>query len=219
MVLRRKNALLLSLGMGPALALAQAAPPQAADLELRIERCSVLGDASARLACYDGLARTTPAKQAAGGAAVGVPDPGNDSKLVGKLVMPASTQPAEPPAAPADSAIPAKVAELTTIPPQDKVSRMVQWWELDRSAKRGVFNFRPHRDTYLLLANYSTSNNDAPFQEFSPDGLKSKHVELMYQLSFKMKMIEQAFGWPVDLWFGYTQESFWQAYNLSLIHI
>ena len=129
MLLRRKSALLLSLGMGPALALAQAAPPQAADLELRIERCSVLGDASARLACYDGLARTTPTKQAAGGAAVGVPDPGNDSKLVNNVVMPKSTQPAEPPPA-ADAAIPAKVAELTTIPPQDKVSRMVQWLSL-----------------------------------------------------------------------------------------
>ncbi|MBP1202315.1 phospholipase A1 [Duganella sp. 1411] len=214
MTVRRKTALLLSLGMGPALALAQAAAPEASDLELRIDRCAVLGDASARLACYDGLARTTPGKLAAGGAAVGVPDPGKDSKLVNALVMPASTQPGEPPAK-TDAAVPAKVAELTTIPPQDKVSRMVQWWELDRSAKRGVFNFRPHRDSYLLLANYSTSNNDTPFQEFSPDGLKSKHVELMYQLSFKMKMIEQAFGWPVDLWFGYTQESFWQAYNKS----
>ena len=215
MVLRRKTALLLSLGMGPALALAQGAKPPATDLELRIERCAVLGDASARLACYDGLSGTGPIAKAAGPAAVGVPDPGNDSKLVNGVVVPASTQPAEPPPAPAYAAIPAKVAELTTIPPQDKVSRMVQWWELDRSAKRGVFNFRPHRDTYLLLANYSTSNNDTPFQEFSPDGLKSKHVELMYQLSFKIKMMEQAFGWPVDLWFGYTQESFWQAYNRS----
>ncbi|MYM88495.1 phospholipase, partial [Rugamonas sp. FT82W] len=63
--------------MAPALALAQpAAPPAATDLELRIERCSVLGDASARLACYDGLAKAGPALKAAGGAAVGVPDPG-----------------------------------------------------------------------------------------------------------------------------------------------
>jgi phospholipase A1 len=90
---------------------------------------------------------------------------------------------------------------------------MVQWWELDRSAKRGVFNFRPHRDTYLLLANYSTSSNDAPFEEFTPAGVETKHVELTYQLSFKMKMIEQMLNTPVDLWFGYTQNSFWQAYN------
>jgi len=197
--------------MAPALAFAQSAtPPAATDLELRVERCSVLGDASARLACYDGLAKAGPAIQAAGGAAIGVPDPGKVSKLAVALTLPSSTQPAEPPAAPV---LPPKVAAITTIPPEDTVSRMVQWWELDRSAKRGVFNVRPHRETYLLLANYSSSSNDAPFEDFTPAGVKSKHVELTYQLSFKMKLIEQVLQTPVDLWFGYTQNSFWQAYN------
>ncbi|GJJ01878.1 phospholipase [Duganella rhizosphaerae] len=211
MTVPTKHALLLSLGLAPALALAQSATlPTASDLELRVERCSVLGDASARLACYDGLAKAGPALQAAGGAAVGVPDPGKISKLATALTLPSSTQPAEPPAAPV---LPAKVAAITTIPPEDTVSRMVQWWELDRSAKRGVFNVRPHRDTYLLLANYSTSSNDAPFDDFTPAGVKSQHTELTYQLSFKMKLIEQVLKTPVDLWFGYTQNSFWQAYN------
>ncbi|NVD71682.1 phospholipase A [Duganella sp. BJB1802] len=211
MTVPSKHALLLSLGLVPALALAQsAAPPAATDLELRIERCSVLGDASARLACYDALAKTGPALKSVGGAAVGVPDPGKVSKLATALTQPSSTQPDEPPAAPL---LPPKVAAITTIPPEDAVSRMVQWWELDRSSKRGVFNFRPHHDTYLLLANYSTSSNDAPFENFTPAGIKSQHTELTYQLSFKMKMIEQAFKTPVDLWFGYTQNSFWQAYN------
>lgn len=196
MQLQAKNILLLSLGMAPALALAQAS-----DLELRLERCAVLGDASARLACYDSLAKTTPAVQAAGDNAIAAPAAGSE---------PARTQPAAPPPAPQ---VPAKVAALTTIPPEDTVSRMVQEWELDRSAKRGVFNFRPHKDTYLLLANYSTSSNDAPFQDFTPAGIKSKHVELTYQISFKMKLIEQLMSTPVDLWFGYTQNSFWQAYN------
>ncbi|MES2163410.1 MAG: phospholipase A [Pseudomonadota bacterium] len=211
MTVPSKHALLLSLGMAPGLALAQSAtPPAATDLELRIERCSVLGDASARLACYDGLSKTGPALQAIGGAAVGAHDSGKISKIATALTLPSSTQPAEPPAAPV---LPAKVAAITTIPPEDTVSRMVQWWELDRSAKRGVFNVRPHRDTYLLLANYSTSSNDAPFDDFTPAGVKSQHTELTYQLSFKMKLIEQAFKTPIDLWFGYTQNSFWQAYN------
>jgi phospholipase A1 len=89
---------------------------------------------------------------------------------------------------------------------------MVQEWELDRAAKRRV-QFPPAHDTYLLLANYSTSSNDAPFKDFTPAGIKSKHVELTYQISFKMKLIEQLMSTPVDLWFGYTQNSFWQAYN------
>lgn len=204
-----KTTLFLTLGMAPVLALAQAS-----ELELRLERCSVLGDASARLACYDGLAKTAPTVQKAGDNAIVAPaaDANGTSGKVAEAAAdaPARTQPAAPPPEPK---VPPKVAALTTIPPEDTVSRMVQEWELDRSSKRGVFNFRPHHDTYLLLANYSTSSNDAPFREFTPAGIKSKHVELTYQISFKMKLIEQLLSTPVDLWFGYTQNSFWQAYN------
>lgn len=202
-----KTTLLLTLGMAPALALAQA---QVSDVELRLERCSVLGDASARLACYDGLAKNAPVVQKAGENAIVAPAADANNGTVASADAPARTQPAAPPPEPNVSP---KVAALTTIAPEDTVSRMVQEWELDRSSKRGVFNFRPHRPSYLLLANYSTSSNDTPFDEFTPGGIKSKHVELTYQISFKMKMIEQLLSTPVDLWFGYTQNSFWQAYN------
>src|SRR5206468_2161742 len=37
--------------------------------------------------------------------------------------------------------------------------------------------------------------------------------ELVFQLGFKLKLVEDAFDKPVDLWFGYTQNSFWQAVN------
>ncbi|HEV7813836.1 MAG TPA: phospholipase A [Janthinobacterium sp.] len=97
--------------------------------------------------------------------------------------------------------------------PESPISRTVQLWELDEASKRGLFVFRPHRDDYLLLANYSTSSNEAPFKDVTPAGIDAKHVELTFQLSFKMKMAEHIAGTPVDLWFGYTQNSFWQAYN------
>ncbi len=183
--------------LSPSLALAQ---EPANDLELRLERCAVLGDASARLACYDGLARKAPAAAPFGGPASGAADD----------APPARTQPSPPPPAPN---VPARIAAVTTIPPEAKVSPMVQGWELDQPSKRGAFNFRPHRDSYLLLANYSTSSNDGPFQDFTPAGLKSQHAELTYQISFKMKMLEQIGRTPLDLWFAYTQQSYWQAYN------
>jgi len=205
MRVRPKTTLLLSLGMVPALAFAQPS-----ELEIRMERCSVLGDASARLACYDGLAKAAPSVQAAGENAIVAPAADINAKVAEATDAPARTQPTPPPA---EAKVPTTVTQLTTIPPEDTVSRMVQEWELDRPSKRGVFNFRPHNDTYLLLANYSTNSNDAPFEEFTPGGIKSKHVELTYQISFKMKMIEHLLGTPVDLWFGYTQNSFWQAYN------
>ena len=38
-------------------------------------------------------------------------------------------------------------------------------------------------------------------------------TEAKFQLSFKMKLLEDVAGTPADFWFGYTQESNWQVYN------
>lgn len=179
----------------PLLLLCATGPSRASsDLELRLERCALLGDASARLACYDGLTK-------------------GPVLPVGSEVAALPADPTQPTAPPAPPALPPQLAKLAAVPSSASISHMTQLWELDSASKRGVFNFRPHRDTYILLANYSTSSNDAPFENFTPAGIKSQHTELMYQLSFKMKLMEQAAQTPIDLWFAYTQASFWQAYN------
>jgi Outer membrane phospholipase A len=45
---------------------------------------------------------------------------------------------------------------------------------------------------------------------YSPQ-YNGRHTELVFQLSFKLKLLH----WPDDggLYVGYTQKSFWQAYN------
>lgn len=188
--------LLAIAALSPSYVLAQVASdaPQSvtAPVEQTLERCALLGDPTNRLACYDALAKRAPA---ADGVAVA---PAAESPRSNVLVDPDASRQA-----------------AASAPAETQVSRLVPLWELDAGSKRGVFNFRPHRDTYLLLANYSNSINDGPFEEYTPAGIKSKHVELMYQLSFKMKAMETIAGSPVDLWFGYTQQSFWQAYNRS----
>ena len=157
----------------------------AGEIEQQMLRCSVLGDASARLSCFDALAKAPTSLEA--------------DKAVTKAEAVQETV-----------AAPAKAPE--TAP---EMSHMVQRWELDEASKRGKFVFRPHHDNYLLLANYSNGSNDEPFKNFTPAGVKSKHVELTYQLSMKMKLAEEVGGSPVDLWLAYTQQSFWQAYNRS----
>lgn len=170
-----------------------AAPLLAGELEQQVLRCSVLGEASVRLGCYDALAKAaTPSTDAA------VAKPGPSTAMAG--VQPA---PSAAPAGPQQTAA--------------AISDAIQHWELDDAARRGRFAFRPHRDNYLLLANYSSASNEQP-NGASPSGafpgrIKSQHVELNYQLSFKMKLVEKAFEAPLDLWFGYTQQSYWQAYN------
>ncbi|WP_295999967.1 phospholipase A [Rugamonas sp.] len=180
-----RTALLSALAFSPALS-------HATELEQSLERCAQLGDPSARLACFDGLAKAAPK--------------GDEAIVNAKAAAPASTQPLAP--APA---VAAAVAANTK--PEAQLSPTVQLWELDPAAKRGVFNFKPFHSNYLLLANYSSATNDTPFDAFTPGGLKSKHVELTYQLSLKMKALEQIGNLPIDLWLGYTQQSFWQAYN------
>lgn len=163
----------------------------AAELEQQLAHCSALADASARLGCYDALA------SAAADAAVPATPAGAATVSV----------------APAFPAPTVATGKTTTEQGADQISHTVQSWELDPNAKRGVFALKSYLDNYVLLANYSTSTNQAPFNPDTPNGLNLQKTELTYQLSFKMKMLENIAGSPVDLWLAYTQQSFWQAYN------
>ena len=178
-----------------------AAPVYADDLQQALLRCSVLSDVSARLGCFDAIAKNSAAP-VADSAPPGKP---------GSVTAPAAVAAAN--AAP-EVAV-AKAAALAAAPSVAPISRMEQDWELVPSARRGRFNVRPYRDTYLLIANFSTTTNDQPFADVEPTGtgLKSKRVELAYQISFKTKLLEGIQDTPLDLWAAYTQDSFWQAYN------
>lgn len=162
----------------------------AAEPEQYLQRCAVLGDASARLGCYDALAKELQkAEQTVGVPAAASPEAANAVAAA----MPSKPSP--------------KVQA-----PATPISRMSQDWELNNDANRGVYAVHPFRENYLLFANQSNATNDRPYRGFVPDGYKAKHVELTYQLSFKSKVIEGIGGSPVDLWAAYTQQSFWQAY-------
>lgn len=91
---------------------------------------------------------------------------------------------------------------------------MAQHWELGAENKRGVFNFRPHHSNYLIAV-HSNSPNSEPYQglrRFDP-GTDLSHTEVAFQFGFKAKLVEDVLNRPIDLWFGYTQQSFWQASN------
>lgn len=168
---------------------------KAGELEQQLLRCSVLGDASARLGCFDELTKAATAATVAG----------TPTADVTVAAAPASADGAPQP-------IPA-IASASAAPPETPISRTEQAWELVPSARRGVFSFRPHRENYLLLANYNSQSNTQPYRELTPAKLPPKRVEITYQLSFKVKAAEQVAGLPLDIWLGYTQQSFWQAYN------
>ena len=151
------------------------------------EGCSSITADADRLACYDRVSgRSQP--EAASAPPVEV---GTDML----------------PGAPLGAAHPAAEPEL--------LSALSRHWELDDEAKQGAFLFRPHHPNYFLPVKHSNRPNNTPFQGTlvqSDLGLDNTETEL--QLSFKVKGIEGVLGHDnVDLWFGYTVTSFWQAYN------
>lgn len=99
--------------------------------------------------------------------------------------------------------------------PAPAQSRLDTHWELGDENKRGVFNLVGHRPNYLLATHNRSPNNTPylPLFALDPDADGLSRFELAYQLGFKVKVVEKVQGSPVDLWFGYTQRSFWQASN------
>ncbi len=123
-----------------------------------------------------------------------------------------------PPPAAELHATPEPVAAPSAPPEPRLLSALSRHWELDDEAKRGAFLFRPHRPNYFLPLKVSNSPNNASFPAMpGQTDIRPDPVETELQLSFKIKGMQGVFGHDnVDLWFGYTATSFWQAYNSSM---
>ncbi|MDR9826596.1 phospholipase A [Vibrio sp. FNV 38] len=76
---------------------------------------------------------------------------------------------------------------------------------------RDIFKLTPHRSNYILPFSYNRSPNHSFWQETYPDSELAR-VEVKFQISGKLKLWKDLYkDW--DLWFGYTQTSWWQLYN------
>ncbi|HEY4541616.1 MAG TPA: phospholipase A [Noviherbaspirillum sp.] len=119
------------------------------------------------------------------------------------------------PSHPEPGATPSPAAPLVEAAPAPAVTRLESHWELVPASKRGLFRLRPHLPIYLMASYTSDPNNEPyrPFEALAPEAVDLARLELAFQLSFKLKFAQAPMGAPVDLWFGYTQRSFWQASN------
>ncbi len=95
-------------------------------------------------------------------------------------------------------------------------SLLSQRWELEPDDKYGAFKFTYYRPNYLLPVHFSDRINrqaQSPTRPATATISDFSRPEAAFQLSFKLKLIEQAFSTSSDIWLGYTQLSFWQIYN------
>jgi phospholipase A1 len=120
------------------------------------------------------------------------------------------------PAPPAPAPAPPKVAVLIEAPPAGpEAGDLERRWELRPELRQGTFRLLPYRSIYALVR-ATNDVNDRPRSPTRPevdDGVDLDRVEAKVQLSFKTKLVEDALGTGVDAWFGYTQQSYWQAAN------
>jgi phospholipase A1/A2 len=88
-------------------------------------------------------------------------------------------------------------------------------WNTRPNCESKLYHLVPYKQNYLI-ARYSYNPNNQP--NSANFGLardqETDHTELKFQLSLKVKVAEQI-GNLADLWFAYTEQSSWQAFNSS----
>lgn len=152
-----------------------------------LAKCREIVDATERLRCYDALAAQ-------------------------KLPPPSIAPPPTP--APLDRDDPRSALIPAGKQAEDR-SLLSQRWELEPEDKYGAFKFTYYRPSFFLPVHVSDRINQRPGSptRSTTEAINYNRPEAAFQLSFKMKLVEQAFGTQSDVWLGYTQLSFWQLYN------
>lgn len=74
------------------------------------------------------------------------------------------------------------------------------------------FAIIPHKPNYLLPVTFNNSPNQESLDN-AGDDREVDNVEVKFQVSFKTPFWEKPFGDDSALFFAYTGQSYWQAYN------
>ncbi|WP_273142750.1 phospholipase A [Halomonas sp.] len=84
--------------------------------------------------------------------------------------------------------------------------------ELEKASNRNPYAITAYRRNYLFPLTYNRKPNHATYAQLTgEDGMERN--ELKFQFSAKVAIAEGLFGDTGDLYFAYTQRSWWQAYN------
>lgn len=74
------------------------------------------------------------------------------------------------------------------------------------------WSITPHKPNYLLPIAYNKNVNTAPFEPIGSDAEELQDTEVKFQISFKFPLARNLFKNRTDLYFAYTNQSWWQLY-------
>jgi phospholipase A1 len=110
-----------------------------------------------------------------------------------------------------------EVREVTEAPEGDAATVLAERRQAEHAARVSPFLITAHRPNYALLATYNPDPYSQPFQEAFPNEDNTlSNVEAMFQLSLKVPIVTDIFWGHGNLFFAYTQRSFWQVYDTVL---
>lgn len=100
--------------------------------------------------------------------------------------------------------------DVFTIPESSPVEDRIKQEEKIPSSSFAIAFYKP---TYLMPYYYTGSPYYAVYKHATPNNERLSHVEMKYQLSFKVPIWKNIFHYRSTLNLAYTQLSYWQAYN------
>ena len=83
---------------------------------------------------------------------------------------------------------------------------------LEDDAESNPLAITAYKRNYLLPWAYNSTPNESSFAQVTREG-EVDNTEVKYQLSLKVGLVNDIFDDNGDLYFAYTQRSWWQAYN------
>lgn len=129
--------------------------------------------------------------------------------LLALCVAPAAAQDRQPPSS-TDKLLATPAAELIAPSGQLIDQRRAE----DKRQARRPLVLVSHKPNYLIGSYYFNLPQTSAFEsQFPNEDIGIDPVEIKFQISLKTLLISNLIGHTGDLWVGYTNRSFWQAFN------
>ena len=119
-------------------------------------------------------------------------------------------------AASQDSTVGEPQSAEATADEEDATTPLEARIEESKATEQMRFVITPFKPNYVMVG-YNPNGNTAPFEEAFPDeDIEFKVAEVKFQISFMFPIVQDIFGDNGDLYFAFTNRSFWQLFNDDL---